>query len=58
MTANLALAKEISTDAAETTDLLELDDIVTFKEEQRMAMKALLGGKYVFLFFSMALARV
>lgn len=49
VTANLAAAKGISIDAALVAVLSELHGIFTFNEEQRIALKTLLGIQHVSL---------
>ncbi len=45
----MAAAKEVSLHAAIAAVLSELDNTSSLKEEQRMALKALLDGKDVFV---------
>lgn len=49
-TASLAPAEDVSVDVAVAAVLSELDDIFTFNEEQRSALKAFLGLTAYFRF--------
>lgn len=51
-------AGEISVDVAGVAVSSEVHGIFTFKQEQRMALKAFLGGKVVSLYSCQTLARV
>lgn len=51
-------AREISVDVAGVAVSSELHGIFTFKEEQRMALKAFLGGKVILLCSRQTSARV